>query len=53
MYVVKQVEKVILYTEILTAKFVLWSFFTSETSEKSHNTLHTYNLGDRSHCIDV
>ena len=29
---------VIFYTEILTRKVVLWSFFTSETSEKIHKS---------------
>ena len=29
---------VIFYTEILTRKVVLWCFFTSETSEKIHNS---------------
>ena len=29
---------VIFYTEILTGKVVLWCFFTSETSEKIHNS---------------
>ena len=29
---------VIFYTDILTKKVVLWSFFTDETSEKSHNS---------------
>ena len=29
---------VIFYTEILTIKVVLWSFFMNETSEKSHNS---------------
>ena len=29
---------VIFYTEILKRKVVLWSFFTSETSEESHNS---------------
>ena len=31
-------EIVIFYTEILTGKVVLWCFFTSETSEKIHNS---------------
>ena len=34
----KKSEIVISYTEILTGKFVLWSFFSSETSEKLHNS---------------
>ena len=29
---------VIFYTEILTRKVVLWSFFKSETCEKIHNS---------------
>ena len=29
---------VIFYTEILTGKVVLWSFFLSETSEKIYNS---------------
>ena len=29
---------VIFYTEILTGKVVLWCFFSSETSEKIHNS---------------
>ena len=29
---------VIFYTEILTRKVVLWCFFSSETSEKIHNS---------------
>ena len=29
---------VIFYTEILTGKVVLWCFFSSETSEKMHNS---------------
>ena len=35
-----QVHKyiVIFYTEILTGKVVLWCFFSSETSEKIHNS---------------
>ena len=32
------VEIVIFYTEILTRKVVLWCFFSSETSEKIHNS---------------
>ena len=35
----KQSTIVIFYTEILTRKVVLWSFFKSETSEKSHNSI--------------
>ena len=31
-------ERVIFYTEILIGKVVLWCFFTSETSEKIHNS---------------
>ena len=31
-------EIVIFYTEILTGKVVLWWFFSSETSEKIHNS---------------
>ena len=30
---------VIFYTEILTGKVVLWCFFSSETSEKIHNSI--------------
>ena len=30
-------EIVIFYTEILTGKVVMWCFFSSETSEKTHN----------------
>ena len=33
-----QQEIVIFYTEILTGKVVLWCFFSSETSEKIHNS---------------
>ena len=33
-----QGEIVIFYTEILTGKVVLWCFFSSETSEKIHNS---------------
>ena len=29
---------VIFYTEIFTGKVVLWCFFSSETSEKIHNS---------------
>ena len=31
-------EIVIFYTEILTGKVELWCFFSSETSEKIHNS---------------
>ena len=31
-------EIVIFYTETLTGKVILWSFFSSETSEKIHNS---------------
>ena len=34
----KKKEIVIFYTELLTGKVVLWCFFTSETSEKIHNS---------------
>ena len=34
----KNEEIVIFYTEILTRKVLLWSFFTSEMSEKIHNS---------------
>ena len=33
-----KIERVIFYTEILTGKAVLWCFFSSETSEKIHNS---------------
>ena len=36
--VARKHEIVIFYTEILTGKFVLWCFFSSETSEKIHNS---------------
>ena len=32
------IKIVIFYTEILTGKVVLWCFFSSETSEKIHNS---------------
>ena len=35
---------VIFYTEILTGKVVLWCFFTSETSEKIHNSTFLVNI---------
>ena len=39
-----QQEMVILYTEILTEKVVLWCFFSSETSEKIHNSTFQVKL---------
>ena len=34
-----QVKKIVIfYTKILTGKVVLWCFFSSETSEKIHNS---------------
>ena len=41
---VKVGEIVIFYTEILTGKVVLWCFFTSETSEKIHNSTFLVNI---------
>ena len=35
---VEILEIVIVYTEILTRKVVLWCLFTSEASEKFHNS---------------
>ena len=32
------IEMVIFYTEIFTGKVVLWCFFSSEMSEKIHNS---------------
>ena len=37
-YISTVTEIVIFYTEILTGKVVLWCFFSSETSEKIHNS---------------
>ena len=37
-YVLREKRIVIFYTEILTEKVALWCFFSSETSEKIHNS---------------
>ena len=43
-FFVVYVKIVIFYTEILNGKVVLWCFFTSETSEKIHNSTFLVNI---------
>ena len=42
---------VIFYTEILTGKVVLWCFFSSETSEKIHNSTFYVKISVTSHFL--